>query len=183
MILSPEDGQLYYELWLPLLDYVNGKYRVSSKLNNIATAKELDPTEVKKVANKLWSDVAIIDEYLDMKECADMTEEHKEIIRSWKRRLQGRFIMERHLKKGTIFISMEDNEVYQVNGIISSWEEMFYFAPMPLIVDATFIPFRDNIISDGIVIPYNILIGGGMKRMLKEAYMSAKKSGQIHRSL
>ena len=56
MTLSQEDGQLYYKLWLPLLDYVNGKYQVSSQLKNIATAKVLDPEEVKKVANTLWSD-------------------------------------------------------------------------------------------------------------------------------
>ena len=53
MTLSQEDGQLYYKLWLPLLDYVNGKYQVSSQLKNIATAKVLDPEEVKKVANTL----------------------------------------------------------------------------------------------------------------------------------
>ena len=50
MTLSQEDGQLYYKLWLPLLDYVNKKYRVNRKLKSIATAKELDPAEVKKVA-------------------------------------------------------------------------------------------------------------------------------------
>ena len=180
MTLSQEDGQLYYKLWLPLLDYVNKKYRVNRKLKSIATAKELDPAEVKKVANKLWSDVAIIDDYL--KENNDLPEDHRKIIQSWKRRVQGRFMMERHLKKGTIFISMEDGEVYQVSGIISSWEEMFFGAPMPLIIEATFMPFRDVIISDGLVIPYNILIGGGMKRMFKDSYMAAKKSGQIHRS-
>ena len=78
---------------------------------------------------------------------------------------------------------MENEEVYQVSGIVSSWEEMFYGAPMPLIIEATFMPFRDVIISDGLVMPYNILVGGGMKRMFKDAYMAAKKSGQIHRSL
>ena len=66
-------------------------------------------------------------------------------------------MMERHLKKGTIFISLEDEEVYQVSGIISSWEEMFFGAPMPLMLEATFMPFRDVIISDGLVMPYNIL--------------------------
>ncbi len=181
MTLSQEDGQLYYKLWLPLLDFVNGKYHVNRKLKNIATAKELDPAEVKKVANKLWSDVTIIEDYL--KECIDLSEEHKEIVRSWERRIQGKFMMERHLKKGTIFVSLENEEVYQVSGIISSWEEMFYGAPMPLIIEATFMPFRDVIISDGLVIPYNIIVGGGMKRMFKDVYMAAKKSGQIHRSL
>lgn len=181
MTLSQEDAQLYYNLWLPLLDFVNRKYSVNRKLKNIATAKELDPAEVKKVANKLWSDVKVIDDYLN--ECVDLSEEHKEIVQSWKRRIQGKFMMERHLKKGTIFISLETEEVYQASGIISSWEEMFYGAPMPLMIEATFIPFRDVIISDGLVMPYNILVGGGMKQMLKDVYMVAKKSGRIHHSL
>ncbi len=181
MTLSQEDGQLYYKLWLPLLDYVNRKYQVKRKLKNIATAKELDLADVKEVANKLWSDVTIIDDYLN--ENIDLPEEHREIIQSWKRRVQGQFMMERHLKKGTIFISLENEEVYQVSGIISSWEEMFFGAPMPLMVEATFMPFRDVIISDGLVMPYNILVGGEMKRMLKDMYMAAKNSGQIHQSL
>ena len=71
--------------------------------------------DVKEIANRLWEDVSIIDEYL--KECENLPEEHKEIVRSWKRRIKGKFMMERHLKKGTIFISMENEEVYQVSGI------------------------------------------------------------------
>ena len=181
MTLSQEDGQLYYKLWLPLLDYVNEKYRINSKMKSIATAKSLNPAGVKEVANKLWSEVTIIDDYL--KENEGLSEEHKEIVRSWKRRIQGKFLMERHLKKGTIFISLENEEVYQVSGIISSWEEMFLGAPMPLMLEATFVPFRDVIISDGLVMPYNILVGGGMKRMFKDVYMAAKKSGRIHQSL
>ena len=35
MTLSQEDGELYYKLWLPLLDYVNKKYRVNRKLKSI----------------------------------------------------------------------------------------------------------------------------------------------------
>ena len=166
MTLSQEDGQLYYKLWLPLLDFVNKKYRINSKIGSMATAKRLDPADVKQVANKLWTDVTIIDDYLKKNE--DFPEEHKEIIRSWKRRIQGKYLMERHLKKGTIFISLETEEVYQVSGIISSWEEMFFGAPMPLMLEATFMPFRDVIISDGLVMPYNILVGSGMKRMFTE---------------
>ena len=32
MILSDKDGQLFYKLWLPLLDYVNEKFKVNKKL-------------------------------------------------------------------------------------------------------------------------------------------------------
>ena len=75
MTLSPEDGQLYYKLWLPLLEYVNEKYHVTSELKDIPTAKRMDPAEVRKVADKLWSDVTIIDDYL--KETVDLPEEHR----------------------------------------------------------------------------------------------------------
>ena len=87
MTLSQEDAQLFYSLWLPLLDFVNRKYRVNRKLKNLTVTRGLNPADIKKVANKLWSDVDIIDEYL--KECVDLPEEYKEIIQSWKQRVQG----------------------------------------------------------------------------------------------
>ena len=181
MTLSQEDGKLYYQLWLSLLNYTNQRYNVVSKNRQLEKTKKLDPAETKKIANKLWENTGIIDDYL--REHPGLPEDHKEIIASWKRRITGRFIMERHLKKGTIFVSVNDGEVYLVKGIISSWEEMFFGAPMPLMVEATFIPFRDVIISDGLVIPYMIYMGGGIKRSLKDEYMAAKKENRIHCSL
>lgn len=182
MTLSEQAAKLYYKLWFPLLDYVNQKCRVNSKLKNIAGAKSLNPEEVKEIANVLWDNVSLIDSYLQ--ECGDnLSEEYKDIVAGWKRRVCGQFIMERHLKKGSIFISMEDETVYQVHGIIWSWEEMFQFAPMPLMIEATFMPFRDVIISDGLVMPYNILIGSNMKRELKIIYLNAKKNGTLIKAL
>ena len=72
----------------------------------------------------MWENVSLIDDYLS--DCGKkLADDHKQIIAGWKNCLQGKFVMERHLKKGTIFISLEDAEVYQIQGIISSWEEMF----------------------------------------------------------
>ena len=71
---------------------------------------------------------------------------------------------------------VDDEKVYQVSGIISNWEEMFFGAPMPIIIRATFMPFRDIIISDGLITSYNILVGGGMKKIFKDIYLTAKKN-------
>lgn len=177
MRLSNEDGQLFYKLWLPLLDYVNGKFSINTRIKNMAGAKSLNPSDVKEIADKMWDDVSVIDAYLS--ECTDLTAEHQDIIRSWKRRIRGKFILERHLKNGSIFISMDNEQVYQVSGIISSWEEMFPYAPMPLILDATFIPFKDVIISDGLVMPFNVRIGRNMASGFKDIYMIAKKSKSL----
>lgn len=181
MRLSEKDGKLFYELWLPLLDYVNEKCKVNKRLKNLTNAKSLNPKEVKEIANVLWENVTLIDRYLEERG-ENLPEDHKSIIAGWKRRVQGSFIMERHLKKGTIFIS-EDEKVYQVSGIISGWEEMFFGAPLPLFMEATFIPFRDVIISDGLVIPYNITIGTNMKKQFRDVYMNAKKTDSLIRSL
>lgn len=181
MILTREDGDLYYRLWRPLLDFVNQKYHVNRNLKNIATEGDLDPADVKEVADKLWSEIEVIDLYLEKH--PEIEGEERTIIQGWKRRIQGRFIMERHLKKGSIFISIEDSEVYQVKGIRSSWEELFYGAPMPLMLEATLIPFRDVIISDGLVMTYNVFLGSGMRKEVKDIYMAAKRNGEIHRTI
>lgn len=181
MTLSKEDGQLYYKLWLPLLDYVNKKYGIRKELKKMEDASSLSPNDVKAVANRMYEDIWVIDEYLSAH--SEIPEENKKIIEGWKKCISGRFIIERHLKKGSMLISMEDEKVYQVVGIISSLEEMFQYAPMPLMVEATIMPFRDVIITDGLIIPYNIIIGGNMKRTFKDVYMAAKNNGEIVKSL
>ncbi|MDC7286893.1 hypothetical protein NXH76_03690 [Blautia schinkii] len=64
MTLSKEDGNLYYKLWLALLDFVNKKYKVNKNLKKIEGAENLNPIEVNIVSNKLCGNAAVIDEYL-----------------------------------------------------------------------------------------------------------------------
>ena len=168
--LSEEDAKLFYQLWLPLLEYVNKKTRAVPSLKHIDTAKRLNTTDVKKVAERLWDDVSLIDRYLQAN--PEIPEEHREILLGWKRRIRGRFTMERHLKDGSIFIGPESEEtVYLVSGIITSWEEMFDWRPMPVFMNAVLIPFRDVIISDGLNVSYSIMIGTNMKKELKDIYI------------
>ena len=112
MILSEKDGKLFYSLWLPLLDYVNETCEVTISLADMANSGSMDTQLLKEIADVLWDNIQLIDQYLN-EYGAEIPDEHKEIIYSWKRRVQGRFVMERHLKKGTIFIS-EDNKVYHL---------------------------------------------------------------------
>lgn len=44
-------------------------------------------------------------------------------------------------------------------------------------------PFKGQIIYDGLLIPYNILFGGGIKAELKEEYLAAKQNGRILETL
>lgn len=113
----------------------------------------------------------------------NLSDEHRSIVSGWKKCISGQFMLERHLKKGSVFISADTQEVYMVSGIITSWEEMFFYRPLPILLKATLIPFKDKIISDGLVIPYNVCFGKGYSSDFKDIYMNAKKNKTIHFSL
>lgn len=174
MRLEYSDVELFYQLWFPLLDFVNRKYHVCPKAEIIDLEEGVDLCDAKAAADYLWSHTAVLEEYLAE---AELPEEYKQIVAGWKRCKPGRYILERHLKKGSVFISAEDGGVYMVKGLCSTWEEML--GETPVLLDAVLIPFRDSIISDGLVVPYRIYFGKGARADFKDAYMNAKKNQTI----
>ena len=98
------DAKLFYDLWIPLLDHVNRTYNVNPKLGKMARADGLNIQEVRVVADFLWSHPAVIDGYLAS---AELPPDHREILAGWSRFVSGEFILERHLKRGSVFISLE----------------------------------------------------------------------------
>ncbi len=154
MKLKHEDAVLFYELFFPLLDYVNEKFHVIDEDIQFA-GKSVDPRDAAEVAQFLWERTSIIDDYVTE---TKLPAEHKQILLGWKRCIPGTYIIERHLKKGSVFIST-NNAVYLVNGIIDSWEEMLPDHPTPLIVKATLLPFKNIIISDGLVSVFRVRFG------------------------
>ncbi len=180
MILSKDDANLFFELFFPLLNFVNKKYKINTSVGKICFGKSIDFRDAKEIADHIWSDVGIIDEYLSKKKLSD---ENKKIIEDWKRRISGKFIVERHLKKGSVLISAEDETVYLVNGIFSSWDEMLCGRPLPVVVEVVLLPFKNVIISDGLVVVSNLTFGRNMSESFKEIYLTAKKNGEIHKTI
>ncbi|MEE1139518.1 MAG: hypothetical protein U0M02_13665, partial [Acutalibacteraceae bacterium] len=104
-------------------------------------------------------------------------------LESWRHPVSGRFILERHLAKGSIFIDTESLNVYLVNGLTEPWSEMLADYRPPILLQATLIPFGNCIISDGLVYPQNIIFGSGAGSDFKDFYMNAKQNGKIITSL
>ena len=178
MRLERSDAELFYQLWFPLLDFVNRKYHVCPSTETIDQEQGVDACNAKAIADYLWSHSGVIEEYLAV---AALPNEYAQIVAGWKRCKPGRYILERHLKKGSVFISAEDGAVYVVKGLFSTWEEMLGESPM--LLDAVLIPFRDSIISDGLVAPYRIYFGKGATEDFKEVYMNAKRNHTIYFSI
>lgn len=182
MVLTDEEAEQFYDLWISLLDFVNQKYELIKELYGMTSPKGLPLKSVALISSKLWEDKDIIDEFV-LSGFKKMDKEETAIVSSWKRAIHGKFIVDRHLKKGSVLISVDNNEVYVVKGIYSSWREMLESYPMPQIVEATLMPFRDVIIHDGIVAPYGVCLGRNMSEQSKLIYLEAKSKGNLHYGL
>ena len=178
MRLEQSDAELFYQLWFPLLDFVNRKYHVCPKTGTIDQKHGVDACDAKAIADYLWSHIEVIEEYLA---AAKLQNEYAQIVAGWKQCKSGRYILERHLKNGSVFISAEDGAVYMVKGLFSTWAEML--GESPVLLDAVLIPFRGSIISDGLVVPYRISFGKGAIQDFKEVYMNAKRNHTIRFSI
>lgn len=183
MVIEKKQGDLFYKLWLPLLSYANNKYRIVNDFAADRPAKGISPEKAAKVADKIWNDVSIIDEYIEIF-FDEMSKEDILIVSEWKKAIRGTFVVDRHLKSGSILVSLDNNRnVYLVKGIYSDWREMLGALPMPQIVEATLIPFQGNIITDGIVRPYGICMGKSLADEIKNIYLEAKANNKIYTCL
>jgi len=163
--LSQEDALLFHKLMNSLLFYVNKKAGIIKNANTLKEFLSNDVAETQPLRKKIFSDkYDFIDNYLQ--ENSDhLNEEEIKIVSSWKRYKTDKFFIIKHVKEYSLFFG--NNKVYGVKGITDSFEEKFQ-GYVPVMVDITLIPFKDNIIYDGLFAPYNISFGGGMRTSLKQ---------------
>jgi hypothetical protein len=88
------------------------------------------------------------------------------------------------LKKYAIFLSATDEpyKAYGVLGLADPMEEVVN-RPLPVLCNAVLLPFKGQIIYDGLIAPYSIYFGGGVRRNLNEGYNRAKDEFGIITSL
>lgn len=179
MVLEKEQGHLFYRLWLPLLNHANEKYQVVESFFGPDPSKGILPDRAVRVADKIWENVSIIDEYMEIYS-EEMSEEELNIVAGWKNFVRGTFVVERHLRKGSILVSANnDKTVYLVKGIFSDWRELLGDLPMPQMVEATLIPFQGEIIHDGLMRPYGICLRKSLADEVRNVYLEAKTNNRI----
>ena len=77
MRLEQSDAELFYQLWFPLLDFVNKKYHVCPETETIDQRQGVDASDAKAIADYLWSHIEVIEEYLAI---AELPKEYAQIV-------------------------------------------------------------------------------------------------------
>ncbi|MEA3337684.1 MAG: hypothetical protein U9R25_17440, partial [Chloroflexota bacterium] len=148
MKLSTQDADLFYGLMWSLLNYANLKLGI---FPDIATGDEynnLPPSQKLSVRDALYDNIELVDAYLE-ENPQELSQEEREIVRSWKKFVRGDFYIKRLLKKYAVFIG--DENVYAVLALHDSFEDMLAFTRLPCYAKAVLLPFKNKIVYDGIL--------------------------------
>ena len=101
--LSPADKDLFYNTFFPLIDFVSKKHKIVKGVKGLDVLDSISPMAIKEIVSKLWANPSEeIDAYLAKH--PELNQEEKSIILGFKWCIHGRFIIERYLKSGAIFI-------------------------------------------------------------------------------
>ena len=176
MIISKQDADLYFELMWSLQFFVNRKLGLLSDLPTVSSFRNLPQEEKMKVREALFGNSELIDDYV--RENPDrFSTENLEIVSKWKNFVKGEFYIERYLSKYAVFI--EGSTVYVVLGLYDGIEEIIHKSYLPMYVKAILLPFKGQVIYDGLLQSYSVFFGGNIKAELKETYLRAKQRGEI----
>ena len=180
MNLSEKDVNRFYHIWLTLLDCTNEKYKIVPKIEDLAHSTSIIAEDISPIRDRLWQDDSIIEDVI-VSNSPQFSDADLSIVQSWKNRVTNKFILLKHLKNYSVFLS--DNHIYGVNGLVSPLEEIFPSFALPLMIQTTLLPFEGKIIYDSLLMTYPISFGGGAKKDFLEQYREFKGRSGIVTSL
>jgi hypothetical protein len=182
MILDVGEAKKYYKIFWALLSYVNNRFGISPDFDEQVEDDKVLPLTAAPIREKLWSDDSLIGSFVS-ENPKELTDDELDIAASWKQRIEGTFFVYRYLVKHTIFLDYSSHpRAYGVHGIISPLEDIIT-EPLPVMVKAVLLPFKDRIIIDGVMNRYNMSSGAGYRSNLDFAYRTAKERNGIITSL
>ena len=163
--------------------YVNQRLQVIQ--DNLATAEDFStllPEIQLKVRNAFLAHLDLIEPFVD-ENPGHLSEDELDIVRSWRHLATGKFYVFRELAKYTVFLSTEKQPVaYGVLALSQPFED--FIGPfLPVMVKAVLLPFKGQVIYDGILNFYRITFGPGIRRSLNDDFKEAKARHGIVTSL
>jgi hypothetical protein len=185
MQLSMEERTLFYRLFPALLNYVNGKLAIiPEQFSDVRGFLSLAAERRAKVRDALYAQRELIDSFVN-ENPGGFSSQELEIVTSWKRALVGTYYVFRFLKQHTIFLSASEQPVraYGVLGLIDPIENLFRGQRLPVLCQTVLLPFNGQIVYDGIIAPYSMSFGSGIRKGLNDSYNRAKETFGIITSL
>jgi hypothetical protein len=182
MRLGKKDLQQFQKLHKSLLFYANQRLKIHKGVSTVDDLLSAGPKKILKLREALYGQTGLIDDFIK-ENPHGFNGEELEVISSWKDHVKGSFFLIRYLKKYAVFLDDQSPpKAYGVLALTNTFEEVL--GPgLPIHLEAVLLPFKNQIVYDGFLIPYNIVFGRGFRENLNEEYSEAKHRSGIITSL
>lgn len=178
MLLPPEEAALFLSLYQSLIGFAGGHLGGVAGIIDIKTFKSASAEAKAKARDKLLDNISLIDAFVE-KNPAEFREKELFHVTKWEHFVRGDFIIERDLKNYTIFLN--DKELPKAYGVLGLTDEIVDIVPYPppVMVTAVLLPWKGQIVCDGLISTYSIAFGRGISSGFRNSYHQAKTQGII----
>ncbi len=170
--LSKKDADLFYKIYFGLLDFTNKKYKINKHLK-IYNQKKLNPLELSDVIEKYWENKDKITKDFCSTNPYNFNEEELDITREIAKGIRDVFILAKYEQEYTPF--MTTDKIYMVKGLRDNIDNIISYDKLPVAFLASVIPFKGNLVYDGIFIEFGIELGDEISEVIEIAYNSLMK--------
>jgi len=171
MRLVEKDIEEFFKLHKSLLLYVNNKQHLVKGLSSISDLNVAPLEKIVELRDMAVNDPTLIDLFIK-ENPFEFTDKELKTVEYWKKGIFDTFFIVKYEKDMTIFYHPETKKCYGVLSLNDQLEDMI--GPyIPRIVQAWLISFKDRIIYDGLIAPYNISIGRGIEKNLRAEHKEA----------
>src|SRR5437016_4213663 len=147
MLLSPEDGELFFKLNRALMFFVAQRSNLVD--DDVTTPNQFSSSTLELRLNVreafLKAHADFIDSFLAQNP-PHLQRDELDIVASWRHLVHGRFYIFRELKNYTVFLSSDQPPIaYGVLAVTETFEELVD-RPLPILVEALLLPFKNRIV-------------------------------------
>ncbi len=178
MLISPEDAELFFALYPSVIGFAAGRSGGIEGIRDAGTFKSAPNKAKAQARNHLLNNIELVKDY--MEENPDGFHERElGYMSDWSLFMQGDFFAVQDLKKYTVFLPADDST--KAYGVLGLTDEIADMLPptLPLLIKAVLLPWKGQIICDGLFTIYNISFGSGIRASIRESYRQAKAAGII----
>ncbi len=182
MRLSDADRELFYRLLWSFLFYAGEQLEFLPRIANPEALSQLDEETWRRLRDSMYEHPDLFDSFV-VSNPFHFAKDELDIVQSWKGFLRGKFFVWRYLRRYTVFLTGEGEAL--AYGVVAPNKpfELMLGPHLPVAIEAVLLPFKDQIVNDGLFASYPVRFGPGIRRMLSETYRGAKASHGIITSL
>lgn len=175
MNLKPHEIKRFFDIWFPLLHYVNENLQLVPSFPNQWIVDNLEQEDAMTLRNALWEHDELRERFL-AENPAHLSKKDLALVESWQYRISGSFFITHYLKSFAVF--MQDDLGYGVHGISEPIEYMTG-RQAPIFVNTNLLPFEGRIIYDSFITGPSLTFGSGYKHSLNNTYRILQERGGV----